>query len=69
MKHTKLIQEHVKPSTGGCEDCLKICDSWVYLHLCLICGHVGCCNSSKDKHATKYFHSREHPIVQSYEPD
>ena len=42
-KHLKLIQEHVKHSADGCEDCLKIGDSWVHLRLCLICGHVGCC--------------------------
>src|SRR5918995_2628847 len=41
-KHLKLIQEHVMPSADGCEDCLKIGDSWVHLRLCLICGHVGC---------------------------
>ena len=68
-KHVKLIQEHVKPSADGCEDCLKIGDSWVHLRLCLICGHVGCCDSSKNKHATKHFHSTEHPIIQSYEHD
>ena len=67
-KHLKLIQ-HVKPSADGCEDCLKIGDSWVHLRLCLICGHVGCCESSKIKHATKHFHSTEHQIVQSFEPD
>ena len=66
-KHLKLIQEHVKPSADGCEDCLKIGDSWVHLRLCLICGHVGCCDSSKIKHATKYFHSIQHPVVQSFE--
>ncbi len=68
-KHIKLIQKHVKPSADGCEDCLKIGDSWVHLRLCLICGHVGCCDSSKNKHATKHFHSTEHPIIQSFEPD
>jgi uncharacterized UBP type Zn finger protein len=67
-KHLKLLP-HVKPSADGCEDCLKIGDSWVHLRLCLICGHVGCCDSSKNKHATKHFHSTEHPIIQSYEPD
>jgi hypothetical protein len=67
-KHLQLIQ-HVKPSADGCEDCLKIGDSWVHLRLCLICGHVGCCDSSKNKHATKHFHLTEHPIVQSFEPD
>jgi hypothetical protein len=68
-KHLKLIQGHVKPSAGGCEDCLKIVDSWVHLRFCLICGHIGCCDSSKNKRATKHFHLSEHPIIQSFEPD
>lgn len=62
----KLVQEDVTPSADGCEDCLKIGDSWVHLRLCLICGHVGCCDSSKNKHATKHFHSTKHPIIQSF---
>ena len=62
-KHLKLVQEHVKPSADGCEDCLKIGDSWVHLRLCLICGHVGCCDSSKNKHATKHFHSNKTPYL------
>src|ERR1700747_1408814 len=58
----------VTPSAPGCEDCLRIGDSWVHLRLCLECGHVGCCDSSKNKHATKHFHATRHPIVQSFEP-
>ena len=58
----------VKPSAEGCEDCLKTGDSWVHLRLCLQCGHVGCCDSSKNKHATKHFRATQHPIVQSFEP-
>ena len=34
-------------------------DTWVHLRLCLTCGHVGCCDSSKNKHATKHFHATE----------
>jgi len=52
----------------GCEDCLKIGDTWVHLRLCLTCGHVGCCDSSKNKHATKHFHQTKHPIMRSLEP-
>jgi uncharacterized UBP type Zn finger protein len=60
---------NVKPRTPqGCEECLKMGDTWVHLRLCLICGHVGCCDSSKNKHATKHFHSAKHPIVKSFEP-
>ncbi|HEX2911523.1 MAG TPA: UBP-type zinc finger domain-containing protein, partial [Chloroflexia bacterium] len=43
----------VQASSNGCEDCLKTGDSWVHLRLCLECGHVGCCDNSKNKHATK----------------
>ena len=52
----------------GCEDCLKTGDTWVHLRLCLSCGHVGCCDSSKNKHATKHFHATKHPLVRSIEP-
>jgi len=65
--HVKEIND-VKPNTNGCEECLKTGDSWVHLRLCLTCGHVGCCDSSKNKHATKHFHRLHHPIVQSIEP-
>ena len=42
-------------------------DSWVHLRLCMTCGHVGCCDSSKNKHATKHFHQTQHPIMRSIE--
>ena len=58
----------VTPHARGCEDCLKIGDTWVHLRLCLTCGHVGCCDSSKNKHATKHYHATTHPIIQSFEP-
>ena len=51
-----------------CEDCVKIGDTWVHLRLCLICGHVGCCDSSKNKHATKHFQGTTHPLIRSIEP-
>ena len=51
-----------------CEDCAKTGDTWVHLRLCLICGHVGCCDSSKNKHATKHFHKTQHPLIRSIEP-
>jgi uncharacterized UBP type Zn finger protein len=58
----------VQPHTKGCEECMKTGDTWVHLRLCLTCGHVGCCDSSKNKHATKHFHSEKHPIMKSIEP-
>ena len=59
----------VHPSAKGCEDCLKIGDSWVHLRICLECGHVGCCDNSKNKHATRHFHETNHPVIMSYEED
>jgi uncharacterized UBP type Zn finger protein len=65
--HLDEIRE-VVPSANGCEDCLRIGDTWVHLRLCLICGHAGCCDSSKNKHATRHFHATNHPIIRSFEP-
>ena len=58
----------VHPSAPGCEDCLRIGAAWVHLRLCMTCGHVGCCDSSPNRHATKHFHKTAHPIVRSLEP-
>ena len=66
-QHLKEVKK-VAPRTRGCEECEKIGDGWVHLRLCLTCGHVGCCDSSKNKHATKHFHEAHHPIMQSFEP-
>lgn len=66
--HLDEIRE-VTPSAEGCEECLKMGDTWTDLRICLTCGHVGCCNDSKNNHATKHFLATDHPIVQSFEPD
>ncbi len=55
------------PHTLGCEECLKTGMRWVHLRLCLGCGHVGCCDSSPGKHATKHFRGTQHPVIQSFE--
>jgi uncharacterized UBP type Zn finger protein len=64
--HLDQIQD-VSPSARGCEDCLRSGDRWVHLRLCLSCGHVGCCDSSPNRHATKHYHSSKHPLVRSFE--
>jgi diadenylate cyclase len=56
------------PRTDGCEECLQAGDDWVHLRLCLTCGHVGCCDDSKNKHATAHFHLTNHPVIESLEP-
>jgi uncharacterized UBP type Zn finger protein len=59
----------VPPSSAGCEECLALGDTWVHLRLCVHCGHVGCCDSSKNQHATRHFHASGHAVVASLEPD
>jgi uncharacterized UBP type Zn finger protein len=66
--HLDQVDVDAAPSSTGCEDCLKIGARWVHLRMCLTCGHVGCCDSSPNKHATAHFTSGSHPLVQSYEP-
>ena len=65
--HLDPIHE-VTAAADGCQDCLLIGDSWVHLRLCMICGHVGCCDSSKNKHATAHYGVTGHPIMESFEP-
>ena len=65
--HLDVIRE-VSAGADGCQDCLATGDSWVHLRLCMTCGHVGCCDSSPNKHATKHFRRTGHPIIRSFEP-
>jgi hypothetical protein len=65
--HVDQIRD-VSPNTDGCEECLATGSWWVHLRLCLSCGHVGCCDSSPNKHASKHSAAAEHPIVKSFEP-
>lgn len=65
-EHLKEMKK-VTPSADGCEDCLKTGGVWLHLRLCEICGHVGCCDSSPNRHATKHFHASGHPIIKSFE--
>jgi uncharacterized UBP type Zn finger protein len=60
--------EPVPPLTRGCEECLKTGMRWVHLRWCLTCGHVGCCDSSPGRHATRHFHQTSHPVMASWEP-
>ncbi len=69
-KKCEHIAEHlkkVKPHTKGCEECEQMGDTWVHLRMCLECGHVGCCDSSKNRHARAHFHATGHPLIQSAE--
>ncbi len=66
-EHFNQILTH-SGSSDGCAECIKTGDSWVHLRICLTCGHVGCCDQSKNKHATKHFASTGHAVMRSGEP-
>ena len=65
--HQRDIRD-VTPSADGCEECLKMGSWWVHLRLCRICGHVGCCDDSPNRHASAHAHAASHPIIRSLEP-
>ena len=60
--------ESVEPSGNGCVECLAMGGWWVHLRRCVGCGHIGCCDSSPNRHATAHFGATEHPLIQSFEP-
>lgn len=66
--HLDEIQD-VMPISRGCQECLQSGETWVHLRLCMSCGRVGCCDDSKNKHASKHFQASGHPVVMSFEPD
>jgi uncharacterized UBP type Zn finger protein len=55
-------------SSDGCEDCLRDGGVWLHLRICLSCGHVGCCDDSPNRHASKHAEAEEHPLIHSLEP-
>jgi uncharacterized UBP type Zn finger protein len=67
---THLDQITVEKPTDveGCEDCLRTGGTWVHLRVCRSCGHLGCCDSSPNQHASKHVTETNHPIVSSLEP-
>jgi len=66
--HLRKARDHRANTPNGCEECLASGDSWVHLRLCLECGHVGCCDDSPNKHATKHYRATSHPVIRSFEP-
>lgn len=68
-QHLRQPAAALSPRDGaGCEECLRDGTSWVHLRLCLSCGHVGCCDSSPQRHATRHYQHSEHPVIRSIEP-
>lgn len=67
-RHLDQVRKVATRTSQGCEECLKSGSRWVQLRLCLACGHVGCCDSSPNKHATKHFNETRHPVIRTLQP-
>ena len=67
-EHLQASADSPPPNTPeGCEECLSDGTSWVHLRLCMTCGHVGCCDSSPQRHASAHHREYEHPVIRSFE--
>jgi Zn-finger in ubiquitin-hydrolases and other protein len=66
--NTAGINPTVRPSGDGCVECLAAGEWWLHLRRCAECGHIGCCDTSPNQHATKHFHQTGHPVIASFEP-
>ncbi|MCW2616129.1 MAG: kefC, partial [Frankiales bacterium] len=62
------VSRPVLPSSPGCLECSRTGDTWVHLRLCTSCGHVGCCDSSPNRHAAAHAAVDDHPVMASAEP-
>lgn len=67
-RHVLTLHPVAARTPTGCEECLKTGSRWVHLRLCLSCGHVGCCDDSPNRHATKHALHSGHPVIASFEP-
>lgn len=66
--HLDWIRDPAPRTHSGCEECLASGEEWVHLRVCLTCGHVGCCDASRNRHASEHFAETQHPIIRSLEP-
>jgi uncharacterized UBP type Zn finger protein len=64
----RIERQELPAEVAGCEECLASGDRWVHLRMCQTCGHIGCCDSSPNRHATAHYSETGHPIVRSAEP-
>ncbi|TGE19335.1 UBP-type zinc finger domain-containing protein [Hymenobacter elongatus] len=67
-EHLQVVETLITATAYNCPECVALGDKWLRLRVCQSCGHVGCCDSSKNKHATQHFQVTQHPVVISDEP-
>ncbi|WP_432144658.1 UBP-type zinc finger domain-containing protein [Streptomyces sp. bgisy084] len=64
----ELPRPEPAPQSATCLECLAAGSHPVQLRLCLACGHIGCCDSSPFRHATRHFEETGHPVMRTFEP-
>lgn len=67
-EHFEHLESVADPDGSACQPCIDMGDTWVHLRSCLECGHVGCCDNSKNRHARRHYEQHSHPLIQSIEP-
>lgn len=63
-----IAVKQLPEAVDGCEDCLREGGAWLHLRICLECGHVGCCDDSPNRHASRHAADAQHPLIRSLEP-
>jgi Na+/H+ antiporter len=67
--HLAAAPAAVRPiGPGVCTACVELGWSWVHLRMCLGCGNVACCDSSRGTHASVHAGESGHPVMRSVEP-
>ena len=66
-EHAADIRDVVPNAGDHCPECVAKGDTWVHLRVCLTCGHVGCCDSSTERHADAHYRDTDHPVMRSFE--
>jgi uncharacterized UBP type Zn finger protein len=62
-EHCETADLNRAASTSVCEKCVETGDTWVHLRVCKTCGHVGCCDSSKNQHARRHYEETGHAVM------
>ncbi len=67
-EHLQQVRQPVEPDTPGeCGDCLRAGTQWVHLRMCTLCGHIACCDSSPERHASAHYSGSGHEVMRSAE--
>lgn len=67
-EHLENLVDVAEPTSTVCDQCIAMGDTWVHLRSCLVCGAVGCCDNSKNRHARKHWEEQGHALIRSLEP-